>query len=114
MIRFFDLKYLVACSSILHMSLIFPLVLRGSNVGVTGSLIIIVGHGLISLVLFFLVTILYELFDRRSLDFNKSIESLAKPVSLFLFLFVFLNIGVPPFISFFRELFFLASLAKGA
>lgn len=109
-IRFFDLKYFVACSSIVHMSLMFPLLCMFRGLSIIGRMLMMVGHGLISYMLFFLVSFFYEVSLNRSSDFNKSLESLFKSFSLFLFLFVLLNLGLPPFIRFFRELFFAAWL----
>lgn len=104
-IRFFDIKFLVACSSVLHMSTIFPFLIFGHICGKVSRLLIITGHGLVSYFLFFCVTLLYERRFNRSFDFNKSMESLNKFVSMFLFIFVFLNLGVPPFINFLREVY---------
>lgn len=103
-IRFFDLKYFVACSSVVHIALSFPLILRGSVNGIESRIIMIVGHGLISFFLFFLVSIIYEFSHNRSFDFSKSLESLSKFFCFLFYLFFFLNIGVPPFLNFFREL----------
>lgn len=106
-IRFFDLKYFVACSSVVHIALSFPLILRGENGGIESRLLMIVGHGLVSFFLFFLVSLIYEFSHNRSFDFSKSLESLTKFFCFLFFLFFFLNIGVPPFLNFFRELFSL-------
>nr|YP_009228540.1 NADH dehydrogenase subunit 4 [Phyllocoptes taishanensis]ALK03803.1 NADH dehydrogenase subunit 4 [Phyllocoptes taishanensis] len=106
MIRFFDMKYVIACSSIVHMSLVFPLVLTFQTVAVAGSVLMMVGHGLISYILFFIVSYIYEFSHSRSLDFNKSLESTIKSISFLVFLFMFLNLGLPPFLSFFSELYY--------
>lgn len=110
--RFIDLKHLVACSSILHMRIIFPFLLSGTSEGVVGSLYIMTGHGLVSYFLFFALTILYEFSFRRSSDFNKSLESFSKTFSFVIFGLLFLNIGFPPFINFFSELIFCLFLLK--
>lgn len=106
MVRFFDMKFLIACSSVLHMSLIFPFISMGRLVGKISSVFIITGHGLVSYFLFFIVTLFYEGSFNRSFDFNKSVESLNKSVCLFTFIFIFFNLGLPPFINFLRELYF--------
>lgn len=108
--RFTDLKYVVACSSILHISLIAPLVLTGTSQGLVSSIFIMTGHGLISYYLFYLVSLIYEFNHSRSPIFIKSLESYSKTLTLTLLSFVFLNIGFPPFINFFREFIFCSSL----
>lgn len=111
-IRFFDAKLLVACSSIVHMSFITPFCFHLSPYSVSGSIFIMVGHGLVSYFLFFLVTILYELSSYRSYDSNKSMESFSKSLSIILFLFLFINLGVPPFLNFLREFYFFLRFLK--
>lgn len=110
--RFFDVKYLVACSSIVHMLFIFPFCLGLTNIGMVSSLLIIVGHGFVSCFIFFLVRLIYELSINRSMDVNKSIERFSKSLSLFIFFFFLINLGFPPFIRFIRELIFLSCFYK--
>lgn len=104
--RFFDVKYLVACSSIIHISLIRPFLLYNSFGSFYSRSLMIVGHGLISCLIFYLVTFLYELRYNRSSICNKSLESLF-PVFSFFFIFSFLlNLGFPPFVRFITEIYF--------
>lgn len=111
-IRFFDLKYFVACSSIIHIALSFPSLLRGNLCGLLSRIFIIIAHGLVSFFLFFLVSLVYEFSHNRSFDFSKSLESYSKIISFLFFLFLFLNIGVPPFLNFYREIFSFSFLIK--
>lgn len=113
-IRFFDLKYFVACSSVVHIALSFPFFLSGENIALLSRIMIIVGHGLVSFFLFFLVSLIYEYRHNRSFDFNKSLESSIKFISFLFFLFLFLNIGVPPFLNFYREVFSFNFLRKNS
>lgn len=108
--RFFDLKYLIACSSIVHIRGVFPLTNIGSSRSILSSLYIIIGHGLVSYVLFFLITVLYEGSYNRSYRFNKSNESSSKRLRLILLVFMFLNLGVPPLINFLSEMWFIYSI----
>lgn len=109
-IRFVDIKFLIACSSVVHISLIFPSIYFRVSSGVLGSLLMIVGHGLVSLFLFFLVRVFYELSLNRSFDFNKSISSICFFSSFVMFFFIFLNVGLPPFGGFYREILFFSLL----
>lgn len=108
-VRFFDLKYLVACSSIVHMAPIYPLCLWGEASSIFSSLLMMVGHGLVSYYIFFIVTLIYEQSYHRSIDFNKRIGSSSKLIFLFLFMFFLMNLGFPPFCNFISELLFLHS-----
>lgn len=77
-VRFFDLKYFVASSSVVHISLIFPLYSIGSLVGSFSCVRIIVGHGLISSFMFLLVTLIYESRHNRTFDFGGSLARVSK------------------------------------
>lgn len=110
MARFFDVKLLVACSSIMHISMILPFSSDPMSYPYCGRVMMMVGHGLISYYIFYLVTLLYEFSLNRSYDFAKAIESSSKSLSTFFFLFMFLNLGLPPFVSFLRELSFCLGL----
>lgn len=103
MYRFFDLKYLVACSSILHMGVILPSMCFFRRMSVLSSFLIIVSHGFVSFFLFYLVTLVYEGVQRRSSSLNKSLESHRKNIAIMLYVCLFLNLRVPPTINFLRE-----------
>lgn len=104
MIRFFDVKLMIACSSIIHISLIFPLASLCEFSGICGRLFIITRHGISSYFLFFLITLIYETSHNRSIDFNKSLERLRKTICSVFYVYIFINLGVPPMINFVREL----------
>lgn len=105
-IRFFDLKYLVACSSIIHIAPLFPLTLIGDSFCIFRCFLISVGHGLVSYFIFYLVSIFYELGYNRSSDFNKSLGSFSGAALFFFICFLIFNLGFPPFARFIRELIF--------
>lgn len=110
MIRFFDVKLLIACSSIAHMVMITPFCFAPLCYPICGSLIIIVGHGLVSYFLFYVVTLIYEASFNRSYDFIKSLESVRGSLPLLLCVYLFLNLGLPPFLNFLSELNFCVGL----
>lgn len=105
MLRFFDMKYLIACSSVLHIGIMLPMRFSECSVGVFSIIFIMVGHGLVSFILFFLISLLYELTFNRTIDLNKCLHSTRKFYLLFFFIYSFLNLGFPPFINFIREIF---------
>lgn len=102
--RFFDLKYVVASSSIVHIRPILFIVYSLRLRGVVSSIYLITRHGIVSFVLFILVTFYYESLIRRSSRLGKGIESCCKTLTIFIFTFLFINIGLPPVINFLREL----------
>lgn len=98
-----DLKSLIAYSSVVHISLILRGILTLNLWGMTGSLIIILAHGLCSSGLFVLVNLNYERFFSRRIFINKGILNLVPFVSLWWFLLVISNIAAPPSLNLLRE-----------
>ena len=77
-----DLKSLVAYSSIIHIILILIGLFSIKKFGVLGGLIIIIGHGLCSSGLFFLVNLNYEKLKTRNLFIIKGIILLLPTLSM--------------------------------
>lgn len=103
-VRYFDIKFLVACSSVVHIAPIFPSLWISARMGRISRLLIILGHGLVSFFLFFFITLLYEASFSRTVDFNKRLESNCKTLYMLFFCCLILNLGFPPLVSFIREL----------
>ena len=108
--RQIDLKIIIAYSSIVHISLILLGFLRFRGWGVYGSFLIIVAHGFISSLIFYLITLIYEVFHSRRLMILKGIIILYPVFCLFWLISRFLNLGFPPFISFYSEICIIGSL----
>lgn len=69
-----DIKVLIAFSSVSHIALILVLLLTGRECGVQGALIIILGHGISSSIMFYISYLIYLSSSTRSLVLNKSIK----------------------------------------
>lgn len=110
MVRFFDSKFLIACSSVVHIAFIWPFCLMLPYVNSTSTIFIMTGHGLVSYILFYLVSIIYEADHSRSVVVNKCLEAHSKTGAMLFFLFVLLNLGVPPFIGFLSEFLYCSFL----
>ena len=113
MFRFFDIKILVACSSILHISMLVPLSMLIDSFSLASFFFINLGHGLVSCYLFFLVSLGYETNQRRNIIFNKRFNSFNFFFTLIYAFSIFFNVGLPPFVGFYREVlicFFLLNL----
>nr|QUE27117.1 NADH dehydrogenase subunit 4 [Scatoglyphus polytrematus] len=111
-LRQMDLKMMIAYSSIVHMSVMILGVLSFTLWGEYGALLMMVSHGFVSSLLFYLMTFLYECTHSRSFMFIKGVLSIC-PIFCFLWFFsCALNFGVPPFMSFFSELLIFSSLGS--
>ncbi len=100
-----DLKIIIAYSSVAHMSIVFYVIILGFNVGKKGAIYIILYHGFISPLIFWVVGML-AWWKTRSLLVVKII-SFSYVFIMVLFLLCILNIGFPPFIGFLREILIL-------
>nr|YP_010503027.1 NADH dehydrogenase subunit 4 [Thyreophagus entomophagus]UXD78889.1 NADH dehydrogenase subunit 4 [Thyreophagus entomophagus] len=108
--RQMDLKMMVAYSSVVHMSIMLLGFLSYSSWGTYGALLMMVAHGFVSPSMFFLLTYLYDLKHSRSFMLLGAML-LTCPVFCMLWFFsCSLNLGFPPFMSFFSEILIISSL----
>ena len=105
-----DLKVLIAFSSVVHISLGIVGILTQTFWGFSGFVLLIVAHGFISPLLFFLINFFYDSNHSRSIFILKGSILLNPLFCLFWFFSCFLNIGLPPFISFYSEALIVRSL----
>jgi NADH-ubiquinone oxidoreductase chain 4 len=102
-IRQYDLKSLVAYSSVCHMGLFLAGIFSFSFWGENGRVYIIVSHGFCSSCLFYIVYVLYKRFHSRRILLIKGIYTIFPSFIIFIFIFSIFNMGLPPSISFFSE-----------
>jgi NADH-ubiquinone oxidoreductase chain 4 len=103
-IRQFDLKVLVAYSSIAHMASSLLGTFSDTIYGIVGSIIFGLAHGFISPGLFILVgAILYDRCGSRIMNYYRGLSNLLPFFALFFLLFVFGNMGVPLTANFIGE-----------
>jgi len=110
--RLNDLKALVAYSSVAHMGLVICRIFRGIVLGISGSLFIIISHGISSSGLFCFVNILYERLRRRRIFIRKGIINLIPLFSLILFMLCASNISAPPSINLLSEISMILRINK--
>lgn len=112
-IRQLDLKRIIAYSSIAHMNIIVIGLFSNTLEGLLGGTFLMVGHGLVSSLLFFLIGFLYDRYGTRLLIYY---AGLIKTMPLFTFYFLLAslgNIGLPGTSNFIGEfLIFLGIFAK--
>jgi len=107
-----DFKRLVAYSSVVHIRCVPLLLLVGSPMSLKALLILIVFHGLSSPLIFFLVGLVYKIFNSRLFVLVRGLI-LISPLLSFLTLLLFLiSIPTPPFPPFISEvLIFISGLS---
>nr|YP_010586259.1 NADH dehydrogenase subunit 4 [Hydromanicus melli]UZZ44021.1 NADH dehydrogenase subunit 4 [Hydromanicus melli] len=105
-----DLKLLIAYSSVVHMSLVIGGLMSMNYLGVIGSLILMVGHGLCSSGLFVLINLMYERVGSRSILINKGLINLFPILTLWWFLLLSSNMAAPPSLNLFGEISLLVSI----
>ena len=91
-----DMKVLIAFSSVRHMALILVLLVRGRECGTQGGLMIMLGHGVRSSIMFFLRYLVYLNSSTRSLILNKRIKTKGGLVSFMWCIACFGILGGPP------------------
>lgn len=109
--RLRDLKRIIAYSSVVHIRVAFVGLFTFREGGVRGALLIIVAHGFISPLLFYLINLFYERAHSRSTLVLKGGLLTAPLVCIAWFLGCFLNLGLPPFMPFFAEILVVGSLS---
>nr|YP_009503736.1 NADH dehydrogenase subunit 4 [Lasioderma serricorne]AWY13621.1 NADH dehydrogenase subunit 4 [Lasioderma serricorne] len=105
-----DMKSLVAYSSVAHMGMVIGGLMTLSNWGMTGSLAMMIAHGLCSSGLFCLVNINYERIFSRSLFLNKGFINMLPSLSLIWFLLCSSNMAAPPSLNLLSEIFLINSM----
>nr|YP_009157862.1 NADH dehydrogenase subunit 4 [Haplothrips aculeatus]AKE35842.1 NADH dehydrogenase subunit 4 [Haplothrips aculeatus] len=98
-----DMKMIVAFSSISHMSLLIGGLFCMNNMGLYGSFLIMIAHGLTSSGLFFLVNIFYNRTHSRSLIFNKGMINISPSLAFLSFLIISSSMASPPTINLLSE-----------
>nr|YP_010736931.1 NADH dehydrogenase subunit 4 [Busonia albilateralis]WEP24818.1 NADH dehydrogenase subunit 4 [Busonia albilateralis] len=106
----FDLKSMIAYSSICHMGLCLMGILSMQYYGVMGSYFMMISHGFCSSGLFFLSYTMYIRIFSRSFFLNKGLLIFLPSMSLFWFLLCCLNMSCPPSLNFISEVFIMMSM----
>lgn len=107
--RSWDIKSLVAYSSVVHMGVVSLGLISGLEVGYYSALGMMIGHSLISPLLFSVAYILYV--SKSSRSFSEAfISSLNSFILLFMALVTAINSSLPPFLNFFVEVRLFATM----
>lgn len=106
----FDIKLIIALSSVIHIGIISIGILSGLKVGLLGGLLIIISHGLVSSGLFYLVNEIYKQTNRRIIFVNKGLINLIPSISIIWFIICVYNSGAPISLNIVSEIFLLIRL----
>ena len=103
----FDIKLIIALSSVIHIGIISIGISRGLKIGLLGGLLIIISHGLVSSGLFYLVNEIYKQTNRRIIFVNKELINLIPSISIIWFIICVYNSGAPISLNIVSEIFFI-------
>jgi len=113
-LRSVDLKILIAYSSVIHINIIILGIIRNSNLGVLGAIIIIIAHGIRSPGIFAIANVSYEITNTRNLIIQKGVIITQPKILFFWFLLAAANIAAPPSINLAREILIYTRIIKVA
>nr|UPL65954.1 NADH dehydrogenase subunit 4 [Mystilus priamus] len=99
-----DMKCLIAYSSVAHMGLVICGIMSNNVLGVIGSLVMMIGHGLCSSGMFCLANMVYECSLSRSIIINKGMLTILPSMCLFWFIIMVNNMGSPPTMNLLGEM----------
>ena len=98
-----DVKKLVAYSSVSHLGFCVLGLVALNNIGLTGSVLYMINHGLSTGALFLCIGMIYERFHTRSMDELGGLASTMPIWSSFMVFFVMASVGLPGLNGFVSE-----------
>nr|YP_009711213.1 NADH dehydrogenase subunit 4 [Lactarius lactarius]QGI24671.1 NADH dehydrogenase subunit 4 [Lactarius lactarius]UPT34427.1 NADH dehydrogenase subunit 4 [Lactarius lactarius] len=105
-----DLKSLIAYSSVSHMGLVAGGILIQTPWGFTGSLILMIAHGLTSSALFCLANTNYERTHSRTMFLARGLQMILPLMATWWFIASLANLALPPLPNLMGELMIITSL----
>nr|YP_010233778.1 NADH dehydrogenase subunit 4 [Thelenota ananas]QTA29878.1 NADH dehydrogenase subunit 4 [Thelenota ananas] len=108
-IRQTDLKALIAYSSVGHMNLVAAGALIFSDWSISGALMLMIAHGLVSSCLFALANVLYERTHTRNIFVTRGFKTITTLLPVWWLLACAANLGLPPLPNLIGEIIILTS-----
>ncbi|YP_009473034.1 NADH dehydrogenase subunit 4 (mitochondrion) [Phyllobates terribilis] len=105
-----DLKSLIAFSSVSHMGLVIAASMIKTNWSITGAMVLMISHGLVSSALFCLANTSYERTNSRTLVLLQGSQIIFPLTAAWWLTAALLNMALPPSLNFIGELSILSSL----
>nr|DBA43593.1 TPA_asm: ND4 [Bombus impetuosus] len=106
----FDMKLIIALSSVVHMGIMMMGMLTEKKMGILGGLLMMISHGLVSSGLFYLVNMIYTQTNSRLIFINKGMICMMPSMSMMWFMMCIYNSGAPISLNMVSEIFLLMSL----
>lgn len=111
-IRQTDLKKIIAYASVAHMNLVIIGLFTLNLYGIEGSILQMIGHGIISSALFLCIGVLYDRHHTRLLSYYSGLAFTMPLFAIIFLIFTLANIAVPGTGSFISELLILIGLSQ--
>lgn len=105
----YDLKKMIAYSSIIHMNFSLFGIFSNNLLGLYGGCVLMYTHAIISTGLFFIIAILYARHHNRNLFYFSGLAHVMPIYSIIYFILTLANLSIPVFFSFIPEYFILIS-----
>ena len=99
-----DIKVIIAYSSVIHINLIVIGLLRKTQIGLLGAILMIISHGFRSPAIFALANLNYEKTSSRNILINKGLGPTQPSLNILWFLVIASNIAAPPSLNLAREI----------
>ncbi len=107
-----DMKKLVAYSSVSHLGYVMLGMFAMNSIGMEGSIIQMVNHGISTGALFLIVGVIYERMHTRLIDDYSGLAAVMPAYAVFAGIFVFSSIGLPGMNGFIGEIMILIGVFK--
>nr|QIT06516.1 NADH dehydrogenase subunit 4 [Holothuria fuscocinerea] len=105
-----DLKALIAYSSVGHMSLVAGGAILATQWSISGALILMIAHGLVSSALFALANLLYERTHTRNMLITRGFKTITTLLPIWWLLACAANLGLPPSPNLIGEILIISGL----
>lgn len=102
-----DLKRLIAYSSVSHMGFVLLGIASITAEGISGAMLQMISHGVLSSMSFFLVGVIYNRVHSREIDDFKGLALIMPKYTSFIMIAFFASLGLPGFSAFIAEAFSL-------
>nr|AAP33784.1 NADH dehydrogenase subunit 4 [Diporiphora nobbi coggeri]AAP43118.1 NADH dehydrogenase subunit 4 [Diporiphora nobbi coggeri]AAP43124.1 NADH dehydrogenase subunit 4 [Diporiphora nobbi coggeri]AAP43268.1 NADH dehydrogenase subunit 4 [Diporiphora nobbi coggeri]AAP43271.1 NADH dehydrogenase subunit 4 [Diporiphora nobbi coggeri] len=105
-----DLKAMIAYSSVSHMGLVTAAALLQTPMSISGTMILMMAHGLTSSMMFCLANMLYERTNSRTLITMRGLQKTSSLMTTFWLTACLTNLALPPTINLMGELTIISAL----
>jgi proton-translocating NADH-quinone oxidoreductase chain M len=110
-LRQIDIKKIIAYSSVSHMNMCLVGLFSGDTMGIFGSFLVMIGHGIVSSALFFCIGVYYIRTHTKLLFYYSGLVYTMPLGTMFWFLFVLGNLSMPGTSNFIGEFLLMAGMS---